>query len=52
VSDDVYRLIELIRIPGQSCREKEISDRICKMLLETGVPESCIRADDAYRRSS
>ena len=52
MSDDVYRLIELIRIPGQSCREKEISDRICKMLLETGVPESCIRADDAYRRSS
>jgi len=52
MSDAVERLIELIRVPGQSCREKEISDRIRKMLLETGVPESCIRIDDADRRSS
>jgi tripeptide aminopeptidase len=48
---DIRRLIELIRVPGQSCQEKRISDRIRTMLLETGLPGSCIRSDDAQKRS-
>jgi len=51
VNDDFERLIELIRVAGQSCQEKEISDRIRTMLLSIGVPESNIRNDDAHLRS-
>jgi tripeptide aminopeptidase len=52
VNDDIRRLIELIRVDGQSCHEREISDRIRSMLLEIGVLESNIRSDDAHLRSS
>jgi len=49
---EVRQLIELIRVPGESCRERRISDRIRAMLLDSGVPESCIRSDDAHQRSA
>jgi len=52
MSDDVERLIDLIRIHGQSCHEEEISGRIRRMLLERGVPEQSIKSDDAHKRSS
>ncbi len=51
MDDDIRRLFDLIRVAGQSCQEKEISDQIRTMLLGSGVPKSCIRADDAQRRS-
>jgi tripeptide aminopeptidase len=52
VNVDLERLVELIRVGGQSCEEKEISERIRTMLLSIGVPESNVTSDDAHLRSS
>lgn len=43
--------IDLMRIPGKSCEEGKVAAFIREKLLAVGVPEDCIRHDDANRRS-
>ncbi len=44
-------LLDLIRTPGEPCREQEISDTIRQLVLDAGVPASGIRTDDAHKKS-
>lgn len=47
----IRRVMDLISVPGDSCRESAIADRITTLLKESGVPASAISHDSAHRRS-
>lgn len=51
MSDEIQALIDLIEVPGPSCREKAISDKIRLALLDLGVSEGSLRQDEAHLRS-
>jgi len=44
-------VLELMRIPGVSGREKAVADRICHWLREAGCPKSAISFDSAHTRT-
>ncbi len=44
-------LLELLAIPGGSCREGEVMKYLATKLLAAGVPADCLCFDDAQRRS-
>jgi tripeptide aminopeptidase len=44
-------LMELLRLPGPSCRERQVMDFIVEKLRQAGAPEGSIRFDEANRRS-
>jgi tripeptide aminopeptidase len=48
---DIDTVIELMRVPGASCNENEISKNIRSMLIKRGVPDSSIFSDNAHKRS-
>lgn len=47
----IARVMDLIRIPGGSCEEHDVSDWLQRQLLELGVPKSAISTDTAHRKS-
>ncbi len=47
----IRRVMDLIRIPGGSCREQDVSAWIQKALKDAGVPASAISIDTAHRKS-
>ena len=44
-------LMELIPIPGKSCEEAEIAQRIIKKAKAAGVPDAAIKIDSAHKKS-
>ncbi len=51
MNQDLATAIELITVPGKSCQEKLISEKIRSLLLEMGVSEENIIFDKAHQTS-
>ncbi len=50
--DRAYKLLmQLLPIPGPSCREGAVADFVRKQLRRAGVPAAAIETDGAHRRS-
>lgn len=47
----VKRVMDLIAIPGGSCRESAVSDWIQSSLKKSGVPAAAITTDSAHKKS-
>lgn len=47
----VKLVTELMAIPGKSCHEGRIVQRIRDLLAETGIPESAVKIDPVHRKS-
>ncbi len=44
-------VVELMQVPGPSCREGEVAAVVREKLLKAGVPAAAIASDDAHKKS-
>lgn len=44
-------VMELMAVPGPSCQERAIADKVTQILLAAGVPAACIVHDSAHKKT-
>ena len=47
----INNLMELLPVPGVSCEEREIADKIIEILRRHGLPKKAVAFDNAHKRS-
>ena len=44
--------MELLPVPGVSCKERKIADKIIKILTHHGLPKKAVAFDNAHKKSA
>ena len=48
----ISNLMELLPVPGVSCEEREIADKIIEILTRHGLPKKAVAFDSAHKKSA